>query len=150
MRGELKDERVEAARRDLEDRTLARIHGDFARLVYLAAMRDYNTGEYHHEGLSQRYSSRSACSAIASCHREVFRRLICCSLRELVEELEIYARSNGAADIVSTWKRLQPFKVLVPLESSALTARFFALNVKTALEVLASRQGRPGQNPLPA
>jgi|SRR5579862_6163504 hypothetical protein len=150
MRGELKDERVEAARRDLEDRTLARIHGDFARLVYLAAMRDYNTGEYHHEGLSQRYTSKSACSAIASCHREVFRRLISCSMGELVEELEIYTRSNGAADVVSTWKWLQPFKVLVPLECSALTARFFALNVRTALEVLTFRQRRAVQNPLPA
>lgn len=150
MRGELKDERVEAARRDLEDRTLARIQGDFARLVYLAAMRDYNTGEYHHEGLSQRYTSKSACSAIASCHREVFRRLISCSMRELVEELEIYTRSNPAADVLSTWKRLQPFRVLVPLECSALTVRFFILNVRTALEVLTSRQHRAGQNPLPA
>ncbi len=84
MHGELKHEDVEAARRDLADRTLATIRGDLARLIYLASMRDYNTGEYHHEGLAYMFTESVAGKAIAACHRDVFRRLILCSVFMLV------------------------------------------------------------------
>src|SRR5437763_9272207 len=82
MHGELKHEDVEAARRDLAERTLSRIRGDFARLIYLASMRNYNTGEYHHEGLACMFTESIAGRAIASCHRDVFRRLVLCPRSE--------------------------------------------------------------------
>jgi hypothetical protein len=145
MQGELKHEDVEAARRDLEYRTLAKIGGDFARLIYLASMRDYNTGEYHHEGLARQFSESLARKALASCHQQVFRRLVLCSVRELVEELEIYARLNESTFRV--WEKLQPYTVTVPLQCSPLTARFFALNVRVALAILRSRQRRAHPDP---
>jgi hypothetical protein len=150
MHGELKHEAIEAARRDLEDRTLANIRGDFSRLIYLASLRDYNTGEYHHEGLSQRYTTKFARSALASSHWEVFRRLVLCSVQELVEELEIYRHCNasGESDFVAVWKKLQPYKLTIPLECSSLTARFFNLNVSIALEIMHSRSPLAGRNPL--
>ncbi len=149
MQGELKHEDIEAARRDLENRTLAKIEGDFARLIYLASMRDYNTGEYHHEGLARQFSESLARGAVACCHQEVFRRLVLCSMRELVEELEIYVRSNGAAfsQLVHVWDKLQPYTVAVPLECSPLTARFFAMNIRSALAILQSRQLRSHPDP---
>ena len=55
MEGCLKFAEVEAACQDLNLRTLVHIHGDFARLVYLASMRDYNTGEYYHDGLAWQF-----------------------------------------------------------------------------------------------
>jgi hypothetical protein len=142
MHGELKFESVEAARRDLEYRTLAKITGDFARLIYLASMRDYNTGEYHHEGLARQFTENLARKAFASCHQEVFRRLVLCSVRELVDELEIYVRSNGStiSEFVLVWEKLQPYTVAVPLQCSALSARFFALNIRAALAILQRRQ----------
>lgn len=152
MHGELKYEDVEAARRDLVERNLSKIRGDFARLVYLASMRNYNTGEYHHDGLACVFTESVAERAIAICHREVFRRVVLCALKELVEQLELYASSNclGPSELVRIWERLQPYRATVPLECSPLTARFFVSNVKTALAILQSRQGRAHPEPLSA
>lgn len=149
MHGELKFEDVEAARRDLENRTLAKIEGDFARLIYLASMRDYNTGEYNHEGLACLFTESLARRALAASHRDVFRRLVMCPVKELVEQLEIYVRSNGStfSDFVRVWEKLQPYTVTIPLECSPLTARFFALNIRAALAILQCRQSRAHLDP---
>lgn len=152
MHGELKHEDVEAARRDLTHRTLAKIRGDFARLIHLASMRDYNTGEYHHEGLAIRFTESVAKRAIASCHCDVFRRLVLCSLKELVEQLELYAGSNcsTSSELVRVWEKLQPYRVAVPLECSPLAARLFASNIKAALAILQARQLGAHREPLSA
>ncbi len=155
MHGELKHEDVEAARRDLADRTLARIRGDFARLIYLASMRDYNTGEYHHEGLACMFTESVAARAIGSCHRDVFRRLVLCPLKDLVEQLELYASSNcsKSSELLRIWEKLQPYRVTIPLECSPLAARFFVSNIRAALAILQSRQSqahREAQSSLPS
>lgn len=152
MHGELKYEDVEAARKDLLERNLSKIRGDFARLVYLASMRNYNTGEYHHDGLACVFTESVAEKAIAVCHREIFRRVVLCPLNELVEQLELYASSNclGPSALVRIWERLQPYRAAVPLECSPLTTRFFVSNVKTALAILQSRQSRAHPEPLSA
>ncbi len=149
MYGELKHEKVESAKRDLENRTLTRIQGDFTRLIYLASLRDYNTGEYHHEGLAQRHTLQFAQSAIALCHWDVFRRLVLCSVRELVRELEVYIQLNGftRSELLNIWDKLQPYKVTIPLDCSPLTARFFTVNVRTALAILHHQQSRAVRNP---
>jgi hypothetical protein len=130
------------ARADLEVRTLAHIPGDFARLVYLASTRDYNNGQYYHAGLAKQFSESAASGALASCHRDVFRRLVLCSVGELVDQLDMYLRSARLplSVIARTWDRLQPYRVTIPVECSPLTARFFAANVTAALAVLQVRQ----------
>ena len=152
MHGELKHEDIEAARRDLADRTLAKIRGDFARLIYLASMRDYNTGEYHHEGLACRFSESVAGRAIGSCHRDAFRRLVLYSVKQLVEELELYADSNCTtpSELVRVWEKLQPYRIAVPLECGPVVARFFASNIRAALAILQSRQLRTPREELSA
>ena len=152
MQGELKHENVEAARVDLETRTLKKIQGDVARLIYLASMRDYSTGEYHHEGLASLFGESVARRAISSCHWEVFRRLLLCSVKELVEELQIYIRSNGFSpdEFFRVWEKLQPYTVTVPLDCTPLANRFFALNIRAALAVLHSRHSRAHPSQLSA
>ena len=55
---------VRKAYDDLERRTLSGMPGDFARLIYLASTRDYNSGMYHHEGLAARYGIEQAREAL--------------------------------------------------------------------------------------
>src|SRR5579862_6776604 len=87
---------AEAAARDLEDRTLVHLHGQLNKLVYLSSTRDYNTGEYQHEGLAQRFGVQAAQQALASCHETAFQELLDASLSDLVAQLTDYIESTGA------------------------------------------------------
>ncbi len=126
---------------DLRRRSLVGYPRPLDRLIYLASMRDYNTGLYYHAGLASRYSAEVACEAMADCHREAFRQLVSNSLEELVEQLEAYMASTHTSptDFVTAWKGLEPYRVAVPVESDPLSAQLLFSSFKIALAILESR-----------
>src|SRR5467141_482544 len=99
---------IEPAITDLRNRTLARLPGDFSRLVYLASSRDLNTGRYSHDGLTFHFSETVASKAMALCHSEIFDRLVNVSLEELIEELSNYISSTDEQpeEFLKSWKHL--------------------------------------------
>lgn len=126
---------------DLRRRSLASYRRPLDRLIYLASMRDYNTGLYYHDGLASRYSPEVACEAMADCHREAFRQLVGNSIEELVQQLEAYMESTHTSpnDFVTAWKGLEPYRVAVPVESDPLAAQLLFSSFKVALAILESR-----------
>jgi len=139
------------ARIDLQNRTLAKLQTDFARLVYLASARNYNTGRYEHDGLSFHYSPRVAEDILAEAHREVFLNLAGSSLATLTEELERYIVSESLApdDLLDAWKGLEAYRILAPLREDPLVVRIFQSNLKAALAVVRESwtKARLGQDP---
>jgi len=129
---------VEEASRDLQNRTLANLNGDFARLVYLASTRDYNTGRYSHDGLSFRFSDSVAERALTTAHREVFASLALSPLSILVAQFEQYIRSGCALpdELLATWINSEPYRILAPADDDPLTVRLFISNVKVALAIV--------------
>jgi hypothetical protein len=132
---------VQQAAGDFRNRTLSGLRGPLDRLIYLASTRDYNTGLYHHDGLASRYTPAVACEALADCHREVFQELVGCSVKELVVQMEGYMRSTGieAAHFLMSWKRLEPYRIAVPVEIEPLVVEFLVCNLRTALAILEAR-----------
>lgn len=132
---------VQMAAQDLRRRTLSTIERPLDRLIYLASLRDYNTGVYYHDGLAARFSDDVACEALADCHREEFRQLFSCSLEELVDQLDAYVDSTHtmAQEFIAAWKGLEPYRIAVPVETDPLSAEFFFSNLKIALAILESR-----------
>jgi hypothetical protein len=130
---------IEAAVQDLENRTLADLRGGLTKLVYLSSTRDYNTGEYQHAGLADRFGSECAGRALARCHEVAFQELLYTSLAELVKQLALYIESTGAEreKVLDAWRQLQAYRVLIPSQCDDLSARFFISNLKIALEALA-------------
>ena len=116
--------------------------GDFARLIYLASTRDYNSGMYHHEGLATRYGMEEAREALQTAHREIFRGLVSLPLEQLVAELECYVRNSHEAPVgfIHAWQELEPYRVAVPMEVDSTMVQLFLSNVRLALEILRFRQ----------
>jgi hypothetical protein len=136
---------LSAAVEDLKKHSLASLHGDVARLVYLAATRDYNTGKYYHDGLASRFTQEIAGRALADCHQEIFQKMVEAPLRDLVSHLEEYIRSDCQEDeVISTWLTLEPYRVIIPLCCDPLSAKLFCSNLMIALVILQSRaKNRP-------
>lgn len=150
---------VESALRDLQIRTLAKLDGDFAKLVYLASTRNYNSGRYEHDGLAFRFAPDIAEEALAIAHREVFVTLALSPLAEFVQHLEKYIFSGAVEPdkVLATWRDLEAYRVLPPAQEDPLTVAVFLSNVRIALAIVeptwknrlhqppASQPPRPGQ-----
>ena len=141
MKNVLKRTDVLEAADDLRRRTLEPIARPLDRLIYLASTRDYNTGFYYHEGLATRFPQEVVCEALADCHREAFRELVEASLERLVGQMEAYVASTQTTprDFVTAWKKLEPYRVAVPVDSDPLTSEFLFSNFKIALAILQVR-----------
>lgn len=136
------------AAEDIRRRTLSELPRSLDRLIYLASMRDYNTGLYYHDGLAARFSQEVACEALADCHREVFRQLVSCSLENLVCQMEAYMKSThtGPREFLAAWRKLEPYRVAVPVEADPLSAQLLFSTFKIALAILEARLNpRPGE-----
>jgi hypothetical protein len=134
---------VQHATDDLRRRTLANMGRPLDRLIYLASTRDYNTGVYYHDGLAARFTEEVACEALADCHREAFRELVVAPLKELVSQLDGYIDSTHTEpqDFIAAWKKLEPYRVAIPVNADELSADFLFSNLKIALAVLQARLG---------
>ena len=131
-------EEVEQLVRDFEERTLVGLKGQFNQLVYLASLRDYNTGRYHHYGLESRYSSESVDEGLHQCHVRIFEGLVTLSLKEQTEDLLDFFESLKVdkTRLVGVWKRLKSYQILPPEGCHPLARELFDKNIEIMLRIL--------------
>ncbi len=142
MSAEIKLVPVQEAYDDLVNRTLSRIFCDLGRLIYLASTREYNTGNYHHEGLASRFGPEVARKALELAHRQAFYKVSALSLEDLVSELETYLRSTkeNPQECLRAWQKLEPYRIAMPADVNVTVARLFTSNLRLALAILHFRQ----------
>ena len=134
----------EAAIRDVERRTLGSVNGRLSKLVYIASTRDLNTGQYTHEGLSFRFGAEPAGDALRHWHRALFEEILSCSLKELTEEIELYASANQpqCTAVLDTWQDLEAYRILLPQDCDTLSRELFISEFKTGVAILRRRAAR--------
>ena len=136
--GAANPQEVERVVRDFEERTLAGLEGQFDQLVYLASLRDYNTGRYHHYGLESRYAMEAVDEGLRQCHVRVFEELVALPLKEQTEDLLTFFESlkEDKTRLVMVWKRLKSYQILPPEGCHPLARELFDKNIEIMLRIL--------------
>jgi hypothetical protein len=114
---------------------------DLARMIYLATLRDNNTGHYYHPELSRRFSAGIADLAMHACHKDVYEKIFPLTLEDLTEQIDIYMTSTRAprARLIESWKKLQAYRATLPIDSDPICAEIFFMKVDVAVAVLEAR-----------
>jgi hypothetical protein len=125
---------------DFTVRTLAAIPGLFARLTYMASLRDLSSGRYAHEGLLAVYQGEAVQQALEQCHEEIFERLLESSLEEQERDLQSHLEmmEQGLCVAVAHWHKLEAYRNLIPAEAPDYLKELFCSNTRALLEILAA------------
>jgi hypothetical protein len=102
---------------DLWQGTLAHIPSSYGKLVYLASLRNPDTGRYEHFGLAQHPNNADANRALRRSHENIFQTWVNYSLAQKKIDLELYISTIEQvekAELLDAWLRLTPYKNLVP------------------------------------
>jgi hypothetical protein len=123
---------------DFTTTTLAAIPSAFARLTYLASLRDLSSGRYEHAGLTAVYPQEAVQQSLEQCHEEIFERILEAGLEEQERDLRAYlqAMQNGLCVAVSHWRKLEAYRMLLPAESPDYLKELFCSNIRALLEIL--------------
>jgi hypothetical protein len=118
--------------------TLAGIPGEFARLAYVASLRDLSSGRYEHEGLAVIYPDEPIQQALQLCHEQIFERVLELPLSSQQEDLRacLAAMQGGFASTVTHWSSMESYRVLMPEHSPAYLKDLFCSNLRALLEIL--------------
>jgi hypothetical protein len=125
---------------DFTSTTLAVIPSSFARLAYMASLRDLSSGRYEHNGLMTVYQREAVQQALEQCHEEIFERLLESTLQEQEEDLRGYleAMELGLEVTATHWRKLEAYRTLLPLEAPDYLKELFCSNIRALLEMIDS------------
>ena len=97
-------------------RDLSHIESSYGRLVYLAGLRNPDTGKYEHFG-SDIASRTEANKTLKRVHEDIFKQWVSYPLERKKADVEFYIAGIPQVDrteLVDAWLRLTPYKNLVP------------------------------------
>jgi len=98
-------------------RNLSQIRTSYGRLVYLAGLRNADTGKYEHYGAFISPSPETVSHSIRRAHEQIFREWVSYSLEKKKADIDLYISGIDQidkAELVDAWLRLTPYKNLVP------------------------------------
>lgn len=118
--------------------TLAGIPGLFARLVYIASLRDLSSGRYEHAGLAALYPEAAVQQALQLCHEQIFERILESPLGDQEVDLRncLEGMEGGLIGAVSHWRRMEAYRVLIPEALPDYLKELFCSNLRALLEIL--------------
>ncbi|MBZ5703004.1 MAG: hypothetical protein LAN84_14310 [Acidobacteriia bacterium] len=130
---------------DFAATTLAAIPGFFARLTYVASLRDLSSGNYEHAGLEVLYPQEAVQQALRQCHEELFERILEMPLEAQEKDLRacLSGMESGLCSTVEHWQSLESYRILIPEAAPDYLKTLFCSNLRALLEIL-KQDCRPG------
>jgi hypothetical protein len=114
---------------------------DLSRLIFLATLRDNNSGHYYHPEVARRFSDSVADQAMLACHQWIYRRVVALPLEDLTDELDRYIASVPVSRerLIESWKRLKAYRATIPIDADDVSSEIFFMKVEVAVAILESR-----------
>ncbi len=141
-------ESFERNRRLIEDfstRTLGAIPSEYARLVYVATLRDLPSGRYEHAGLTSRYPEGAVNEILTAAHDELFARILEMPLEAQFADLKICLEGLGG-DLTrqaGRWRELEFYRALLPGGTPVDLRELFCANLEALLSVIEAQIPTP-------
>ena len=124
---------------DLASRHLGPLPGCFARLVYLAGLRNPSTGIYEHRDLALIYRPESVHQALSICHEEIFERALELPLVEQRREYLKFLEASGPMIPEDPAARRGLIETWMPPEAPDYLKELFQSNLQALCELLPAR-----------
>jgi hypothetical protein len=134
---------------DLWRRTLDQIPTLYGRLVYLASLRNSDTGEYQHHGLALVFGAAATDQAIRESHWDIFQQWLSSRLLQQKAELEQYMAQlpTDRRVLVENWLQIAPHRNLPPAEARPEERELFDANLETLLQMLKNELAADAESP---
>jgi hypothetical protein len=138
-----------SAAADLWRNTVSQIPTVFGRLVYLASLRNPNSGGYEHHGLAQVFGEEEANKALRNSHAAVFAEWLSFNLEQQKADLDLYISDlrEKKEVVIDTWIRLAPYRNLPPASVRGVERRLYITDFTALLELFRSACGVAAPDP---
>ncbi len=131
-------------------RDLSRIATSYGRLVYLAGLRDPNTGRYEHYG-SGPAEMATVNRRLKRIHESIFTEWVSYPLEKKMTDVEQYIEGIHDLDrteLIDAWLRLTPYKNLVPASIQGPERRKHISDFEAILGLLRNVYGVASPDPI--
>jgi hypothetical protein len=124
-------------------RTLSQIPSLFGRLVWLASLRNPNTGFYEHHGLAVLFGKEGSNKALRLSHLACCRDWLNSGLEEQMADLRLYLQSQSShpSEIIGNWQELGFWRTILPASLRGAERALYLAEVGTLLSLLRSEAG---------
>ena len=132
-----------SAASDLWRNTLSQIPSVFGRLVYLASLRNPNSGRYEHHGLALIFGEDEANKALKKSHSQLFAEWLAFSVEQQKADLDLYISGlfEDKRTVVETWLKLAPYRNLIPSTVRGVERRLYITDLTALMELLRNAYG---------
>lgn len=123
---------------DFASTALAPMENPFARLVYLASLRDLGTNVYEHAGLAAVYGREAVQQALRQCHEELFERILETPLPVQEDDLRAYLSKmpGGSHTAAANWRKLEAYRGFLPVDAPDYLKELFCSNIRSIIEII--------------
>lgn len=131
----------DAVREDVLRALRASLPNDLSRLIFLAILRDNNSGHYYHPEVAQRFSVEVADRAMLACHHQIYERVVALPLEDLTDQLDAYMATVRAPKerLIESWTKLRAYRATIPMDADPISTEIFFMKVGVAVAILEAR-----------
>lgn len=114
---------------------------DLSRLIFLATLRDNNSGHYYHPEVARRFSGEVADRAMLACHRRIYEQVVALAIEDLTDQLDVYIATVPVprGRLIESWTKLRAYRATIPMDTDPISAEIFFMKVDVAVAILEAR-----------